>query len=64
MAQDSNLSPVGSAVNAAIELALQPHVVPTTGGGSGSAPSKKMTMMIKRNEVIEDDKLLKKDLNP
>ena len=41
MAPYSDSSPVDGVANAAIELALQPHVVPTTGGGSGSAPSKK-----------------------
>lgn len=41
MAPDNNLSHVSGAVNAAIELALQPHVVPTTGGGGSSTPSKK-----------------------
>ena len=40
MVSDNNSSPMDDAVNAAIELALQPHVVPTTGGG-GSTPSKK-----------------------
>ncbi|MCH5319092.1 MAG: relaxase/mobilization nuclease domain-containing protein [Paramuribaculum sp.] len=41
MVSDNISSPVGSAVNAAIELVLQPHVVPTTGGGGSSTPSKK-----------------------
>lgn len=41
MASDNNSSPVGGAVNAAIELVLQPHVVPTTVGGGSSTPSKK-----------------------
>ena len=41
MVSDNNSNPVGGAVNAAIELALQPHVVPTTGGGGGSTSSKK-----------------------
>ena len=41
MVSDNISSTVGSAVNAAIELVLQPPVVPTTGGGSGSAPTKK-----------------------
>lgn len=41
MAPDNNSSPVGGAVNAAIELVLQPHVVPTTGGSGSSTPSKK-----------------------
>ena len=41
MAPDNNSSHVGGAVNAAIELVLQPHIVPTTGGGGSSTPSKK-----------------------